>query len=451
MKLLPALLALLLGASVCGVDADDRVDLTTPIERNLPPEQNAYTIWKEVLPAFVIPDEPGLDEAFSDAVNFEKPMSAGPLNTQLAAWLRSKSNSLARLRQANQRGRCQFPEGALLDLTSFPISPALTAGKTELILARSHAVNGELERAVAGFLDMLRFGKLLCEADGAMIHALVGRVIQNLALTGLRETASRHDISSNTLLAMCDTLVEAGPTTYALRNVLAVELAFMDRTFGKDAVGLSKALASHGIRAAPALDQDATRLLLRGIAERAARNLPANHWVRVDVLPTEISALLAKKEVADMSGKFFAWWMIVGNNIAMDVEEPDWRSMRDLCTLRPNFIGQLFAAHEGHSLNAFINAFRLLRTETSLTRAYLLLRVHQLREKEWPAQLSDALPANPPPDVVLDYFSNQPLRYSRERGLLWSVGPDGTDNDGDPAKDVVLDLANPVKISKPQP
>ena len=44
-----------------------------------------------------------------------------------------------------------------------------------------------------------------------------------------------------------------------------------------------------------------------------------------------------------------------------------------------------------------------------------------------------------------------PATMKLSPALLWSVGPDGMDNDGDPAKDMVLDLANPVRISKPQP
>ena len=225
----------------------------------------------------------------------------------------------------------------------------------------------------------------------------------------------------------------------------------MEGAFKEDACRLPRVLRDHGVRTPGAFDPHATRLLLRDVMVRAARKLASPDRFRDELIPADVNVLLANRSVAGISDDFFSWWMIVGNNIVLDVEDPDWHLMADHCAAHPNLIGLLYVAHEGDSVSGFINAFILLRTETSLTRAFLLLRAHQLREKEWPGQLSDALPANSPPDAVLDYFSNQLLRYSRERGLLWSVGPDGTDNDGDPAKDMVLDLTNPVKISKPQP
>ena len=143
MNLLPALLALLLAAPVCGVDAADLVDLTSPIERNLPPERNAYTIWKEVLPAFVLPDDSSLKDSLTQAVDYTRSMPSGPLNEKLTEWLDAHHQELSRLKRANLQERCQLPEEAMSDLLAFPVSASLTAGKVLVLIARSHAANGE--------------------------------------------------------------------------------------------------------------------------------------------------------------------------------------------------------------------------------------------------------------------------------------------------------------------
>jgi len=41
------------------------------------------------------------------------------------------------------------------------------------------------------------------------------------------------------------------------------------------------------------------------------------------------------------------------------------------------------------------------------------------------------------PQEPIDPFDGLPLRYSRERGLLWSVGFDRIDGNGDPSGDYV--------------
>ncbi|MBI3721124.1 MAG: hypothetical protein HY248_01100 [Fimbriimonas ginsengisoli] len=33
--------------------------------------------------------------------------------------------------------------------------------------------------------------------------------------------------------------------------------------------------------------------------------------------------------------------------------------------------------------------------------------------------------------IPIDPFDDNPVHYSKERGILWSVGPDGKDDDGD--------------------
>ena len=67
--------------------------------------------------------------------------------------------------------------------------------------------------------------------------------------------------------------------------------------------------------------------------------------------------------------------------------------------------------------------------EVSATRVILALRAHQLMKGDLPSSLDALVPAFLD-EVPLDNFDGQPLRYSREKRLVWSVGTDLRDNGG---------------------
>jgi hypothetical protein len=63
-------------------------------------------------------------------------------------------------------------------------------------------------------------------------------------------------------------------------------------------------------------------------------------------------------------------------------------------------------------------------------RILLALRLYTVRKGQLPAGLADLVGEGLLPAVPIDPFSERPFRYSRERALLWSVGPDGRDDGG---------------------
>jgi hypothetical protein len=83
----------------------------------------------------------------------------------------------------------------------------------------------------------------------------------------------------------------------------------------------------------------------------------------------------------------------------------------------------------GPDSTAFISQALGLAGEIEAARAVLALRLHRERTGELAASLDALVEAKVLPAVPLDPFTGKPLGYSRERGVLWSAGPDG-DNDG---------------------
>ena len=445
MNLPSALLALLLAAPVCGVDADDRVDLTSPIERNLPPERNAYIIWREVVPKFHSPEDENVAKALHDFTRFTESIPLDEVRQKLAAWLDSMEPNLDRLYEGLALGACEFPESNL-SVYAFSFPAFRRAWEAQLLRARFQSEKGLYAQAVETLAKGLRFADLNSSAGGDIIHWYIGVASRNHLQRGVRWIAMQ-DSASGAIPALLAALSGLFDDAAVRRSVAAEWTNYVLPDLNDVISGLATNQLFQGADGARLLNRAACTNLLVEMGEAVIENTRLTWAKQEPFLPDTIRTLCPMQDVdkirditrdASLNEKWF-WNADTVTKVI------------NLGQARENGVGLILVAIYAPERESTPRLYFSGRTETSLTRAYLLLRAHQLRAKEWPAQLSDALPANPPPDVVLDYFSNQPLRYSRERRLLWSVGPDGTDNDGDPAKDVVLDLANPVKISKPQP
>ena len=84
------------------------------------------------------------------------------------------------------------------------------------------------------------------------------------------------------------------------------------------------------------------------------------------------------------------------------------------------------------------------RTEVNLTRTLVALQCFQRDFGSWPESLLDPRFKLLLPDDPLDLFAGKSVQYSQEKGILWSVGPDGKDDGGDTKKDFVIKLPSPA-------
>ena len=114
--------------------------------------------------------------------------------------------------------------------------------------------------------------------------------------------------------------------------------------------------------------------------------------------------------------------------------------MEQLGQKHPNILGnKLVRADMSVGEKVYLCSVRI-RTETNLTRAILALRIVQQETGRWPASLEACRARLPEPPLDLFAKPGTWMRYSPDRAILWSVGPDEIDNNGDPAKDVVIPL-----------
>jgi hypothetical protein len=95
-----------------------------------------------------------------------------------------------------------------------------------------------------------------------------------------------------------------------------------------------------------------------------------------------------------------------------------------------NPIGRIFAGEISSLADGDARVFRC-RTEREAVRAMIALLIFERQKGMLPGKLSDLVDARILDSVPFDYFANAPMSYSRERRIVWSVGQDGEDDDGD--------------------
>ena len=117
-----------------------------------------------------------------------------------------------------------------------------------------------------------------------------------------------------------------------------------------------------------------------------------------------------------------------------------WLRLAKASRKEPNIVGVILSGWRLESADSMLkNSFKT-RTLVGLARAFIALRITRKETGAYPVSLDAAVAAGLLAGEPKDFFSGQPIRYSTERRLLWSVGEDGKDDDGDKRRDLILAL-----------
>jgi hypothetical protein len=111
----------LLGAAALGA-AVQAADSLTPVRRELPPDRNAYTVWRNALPELRLNYGSKLYDAFTLACNLRTNMPEGEARRQLDTWLESKKAALARVSQGIALGQLELPPFSVEDISKADFS-----------------------------------------------------------------------------------------------------------------------------------------------------------------------------------------------------------------------------------------------------------------------------------------------------------------------------------------
>lgn len=151
-----------------------------------------------------------------------------------------------------------------------------------------------------------------------------------------------------------------------------------------------------------------------------------------------------------------AWHRALYDAASICAEQPRWqRDERLFDQIRqPAILRSDPVWHElGYDDGPFL-ATRLVDTDRAdrrLTVTAIAVRLYQADHGRLPRDLREVAESGLLPAVPIDPFDNRPLRYLPDRGLLYSVGRNATDDGGEFSRDQVVRLIFVYRPPKPAP
>lgn len=467
--------------------------------RALADRENAYSLWAEAalhLAPFEITDFAEFEErACISEQDLGYWLPTGAARGKLREQIERNRRALETANLGLSLGRFQFPEprghehfaedAALLDFLR-----QLTWLRD--FKARLHASCGEFSQAAGELTNSLRTAELALAGDGIIVNYLVGIACQGKALAGIHGLARLADSPAAAITEMLAALEHDWHGAEALAQSIRCDfhyyflrqLAILSQCDGPQALvelllqgfysnasilgcdeqplgphpdgrsewrrqRLLELLEGHPapFDVAPTLAAVSVKLaevIRRGEAPwPAGRGLPGEErslheggWPTqlrpdypYDLLGPGAEARKNVEEFLESAPDFEGYWRVP--------DESTLAAARDKLRQIDNPIGRLLVDGAiGVQPNCVDLLFRS-RAWREATKAVLALRLHQIQRGRLPDSLESLVEAGLLSAVPADPFTDEPLGYSRQRALVWSVGPDGNMQSGEPPANLV--------------
>jgi len=405
----------------------------------VPDTDNAFIPWQLAVGALVEPEHPVLEEAYEAALSEENLFPGGEQGQRLAEWIGVNRQALDYLDQGIARGNCQFPEVTGPDMAMPYLADMRKLARLKLVRGKMLAGWGDAAQASIEIADVLRMGHMTRHSEDVLITYLVGTAVEGIGLGGARWMADDRDASEPVLKELLKAIEPGRGPDKALALTMRTEFRafFLSFLSQLDEGGVEAFKLAHGgatdaevenfrelMAACPKpLDKKATARTAAALFLRHMRNIE-RPWAERDA---QIEGDV-KKLADELQGELKPFLDAIGARGAPDKAERA-RLKEHLATLE-NPVGKVII---GLVMPAFGRMSKMSferRAEREATRAVLALRIYELRKKRLPIGLKALLTARILREVPYDPFADAPLRYSRERRLVWSVGPDQKDNGG---------------------
>ena len=366
---------------------------------------------------------------------------------ELKIWLKRNQEALALFEASLQKPKAQWslsnPQNPLPETLAF--APFIKARLFEADQLTEQKKYEEAARSLSGSLQLTQLG---IEADGSLIHYLVAANARTLVQGAILRLASR----SETPLPLMEKLLKDLPSLDAETNIYA-HIVRVDFSVYDYASYDLKAIAETWSKISE------TNIAMINYPEELHRPLK----VLLDPMlisqhpkPFDMIAEIKKDEFnyrIFRTNSFSAWTnrsLVVAKERAAGREKllEDIQSLMELVKDEPlplskqaaqkargaylqieNPIGRLFACSQSGLAETDIRIFRF-RAEREVTRTILALLIFERTKGTLPAKLSDLVEAKILTAVPIDPFADAPVSYSRERRIVWSVGEDGKNDNG---------------------
>jgi hypothetical protein len=317
-------------------------------------------------------------------------------NAELAATvLSSNSAALTAMTAALAAPEFQVPEYKYGEDVEYP-STWRALANLAAVRIHSEFKAGQEREAFAHTMDLIRLANRMQSGDGPILDFLIGSAVKQIALTTLRQLTVETRISSDELSALAADLPRVALNFAALTNALKAEYQ-AQKQFAVD-LREGKIPGEDDIPAA--------RIALLPVYNaRKTQGRFANHTR--DLLPAIQLPFSEARLIATNSAPNTAKVMLSGNAVGEIIY------MMSAAPVAESAVRRKSSEH----------------VQIKVTATFLALKAYQLNHGRLPAELSELVPQFLSA-VPMDDFDGQPLRYDRERKILYSVSTNCQDDGG---------------------
>lgn len=327
---------------------------------------------------------------------------------ELRNWVEQNAECLSLVRKGTECPACQMPEVESFETTMPYLDLWMNWGKCLAVQAGYARQAGDFAAAREAVLTAECFGNLIQKNAECLIHYLVGVAIVNLALEQMQDLAREPDLPAQDLQALAASLNALCPFDAGLVRALKTECRCSANLVEQLSAGRTDWL-----------DVFALGNVQRSFKARALNRTLRSRYIfqphkTLGLLQNDYRALIqavpriyAQMDLRD-EPKFGQHWT-------------DW--------VRPNALGQLYRLL---MLPAMRHTLKTrCRADCMLSGAQLVVagNRYQRDRGRWPEALAELEP-DYLPEIPRDPYDGQPLRYSAEKGIVWSVGENLTDEGG---------------------
>ncbi len=359
------------------------------------PEDNALPLLIEAA---------GLVEAGDDVKTLAQ-LKPGDDLTVARKVLAENADALRKLDEALSRPALQFEEFTSLS-QSIPYGKGLgDLGRLRIIEAAVLFEDGEETRALESLIETVNFGSRISSGEGVLIHWLIGVSIARQALAQLQRFAPASSLTSADYRALTGELERTSRLAASLPEAIrrefpgiagAIDIVWKDPSKLRD-------VASGDAGSAP------LRLPVHALLRR---NQSRRIWAE------------ALREIMDAASHPNS--ESAGRTPTLQRFSSEHRNRLIFST---NAVGNVLLGIALPVYGSVQKHKSKIATDAQMTSTLLALRAWWLDHGVLPERLDELVPKYLP-SVPLDDFDGEPLRYSREKRVLYSIGEDLIDNGG---------------------
>ena len=386
-----------------------------PVWQDIPDDENAFSYWTLAAEKLYWPES---DEPSEDI----SAMALGEhWNEELAKRILERNEeALDLFEQGLATGHCQIPVSDYMAEKIPSQLPLMRLARLLLLRARALFNAGDESQAFGEAMKALRAGQMLEGAGGSFLDFWSGHLIKATALGQLMRFAATTRVERHVLKRRVDELRAYTADTDGLVNAFKIEYQRQAAVLEKiDAVGLP---------------MEAHDTLIGRLVLRKGRR------------PIQFKLNKTKRIYAEV----YRYWIrnvppsyvgVEGSALPdFPLPEGPWATVELL--LSGNAIGIEVTANM-----PLFGRYRLRKNHENVllagTRLVLAIQAYELKTGGLPQSLQELVP-DCIDAVPLDDFDGLPMRYSREKMIIYSVGTDLADSGGSSEENGEGDMSEPT-------